>query len=113
MDLYSTINAGSPGHYNASDGNGTVRTHVARMQLEQAPYARAFVGMAPGAGTAAPSAAAVSDAEVFSPRLRITNGSRDPRDKASSTDTWLSRTGRKSPPCSQARHGAVSGIIMR
>lgn len=28
LDLYSTINAGTPGRYNASDGNGTVRTHV-------------------------------------------------------------------------------------
>ena len=35
MDLYSTINAGSPGHYNASDGNGTVASHVARMNGEQ------------------------------------------------------------------------------
>lgn len=31
LDLYSTINAGSPGHYNASDGNGTVASHVANM----------------------------------------------------------------------------------
>lgn len=32
LDLYSTINAGSPGHYKASDGNGTVLSHVAKMQ---------------------------------------------------------------------------------
>lgn len=31
MDLYSTVNAGSPGHYNRSDGNGTVASHVAKM----------------------------------------------------------------------------------
>jgi hypothetical protein len=32
LDLYSTINAGSPGHYNASDGPGnTVRSHVEKM----------------------------------------------------------------------------------
>lgn len=31
LDLYSTINAGSPGHYKASDGNGTVASHVAKM----------------------------------------------------------------------------------
>jgi hypothetical protein len=31
-DLYSTINAGSPGHFRASDGGGrTVKTHVRRM----------------------------------------------------------------------------------
>lgn len=35
MDLYSTINAGSPGHYSASDGNGTVASHVARMNGDQ------------------------------------------------------------------------------
>lgn len=27
LDFYSTINAGRPGRYNASDGNGTVRSH--------------------------------------------------------------------------------------
>lgn len=31
IDMYSTVNAGSPGHYNASDGNGTVSSHVANM----------------------------------------------------------------------------------
>lgn len=32
LDMYSTVNAGSPGHYKASDGNGTVMSHVAAMQ---------------------------------------------------------------------------------
>ena len=32
LDMYSTVNAGSPGHYKASDGNGTVASHVAAMQ---------------------------------------------------------------------------------
>lgn len=36
LDLYSTVNAGSPGHYKASDGNGTVASHVAAMS-GQAP----------------------------------------------------------------------------
>lgn len=31
LDMYSTVNAGSPGHFNASDGNGTVASHVAKM----------------------------------------------------------------------------------
>jgi len=31
MDLYSTVLAGSPGHYNAHDINGSIRSHVARM----------------------------------------------------------------------------------
>jgi len=31
LDLYSTVNAGSPGRYKASDGNGTVESHVAAM----------------------------------------------------------------------------------
>ena len=39
LDMYSTVNAGSPGHYNASDGNGTVASHVAKMmgQTSAAP----------------------------------------------------------------------------
>jgi len=31
QDLYSTVLAGSPGHYNRSDGAGTVAEHVANM----------------------------------------------------------------------------------
>lgn len=31
-DMYSTVLAGSPGHYNRSDGAGTVAQHVAAMQ---------------------------------------------------------------------------------
>jgi hypothetical protein len=31
MDLYSTVLAGSPGHYNRSDGAGTVAQHVGKM----------------------------------------------------------------------------------
>lgn len=36
-DMYSTVLAGSPGHYNRSDGAGTVAQHVARMQGGGAP----------------------------------------------------------------------------
>lgn len=32
QDMYSTVLAGSPGHYNRSDGAGTVAQHVAQMQ---------------------------------------------------------------------------------
>lgn len=39
MDMYSTVLAGSPGHYNRSDGAGTVAQHVARMQGSAAPAA--------------------------------------------------------------------------
>ena len=52
LDLYSTINAGSPGHYNASDGNGTVTSHVERMQREQAANVRRFLAST-SAGTRA------------------------------------------------------------
>lgn len=31
LDMYSTVLAGSPGHYNAKDMNGSVLSHVARM----------------------------------------------------------------------------------
>lgn len=34
LDLYSTINAGSPGRYNASDGNGTVSSHADKITRE-------------------------------------------------------------------------------
>lgn len=37
LDLYSTVNAGSPGHYSASDGNGTVASHVAKMMGTRLP----------------------------------------------------------------------------
>lgn len=47
MDLYSTINAGTPGRYNASDGNGTVRTHVAEILGAHKEKAKGWLG---GAG---------------------------------------------------------------
>lgn len=34
LDFYSTINAGKPGRYNASDGNGTVKSHVGKILNE-------------------------------------------------------------------------------
>ncbi|MBX3528082.1 MAG: hypothetical protein KF904_17920 [Rhodoblastus sp.] len=43
MDLYSTINAGRPGRYGASDGNGTVRSHTARMIREHSGNANRFL----------------------------------------------------------------------
>ncbi len=43
-DLYSTVNAGSPGHYHASDKPGeTVETHVNRMIRERSGQARRFL----------------------------------------------------------------------
>lgn len=47
IDLYSTINAGSPGHYNASDGNGTVASHVAKMMGQSVPQATPAMSYAP------------------------------------------------------------------
>lgn len=43
LDMYSTVNAGSPGHYDASDGNGTVSSHVANIQAAL-PKAQAWLG---------------------------------------------------------------------
>lgn len=37
QDLYSTVLAGSPGHYGRSDGAGTVAEHVAKMQGAATP----------------------------------------------------------------------------
>lgn len=42
-DLYSTINAGSPGRYNASDGNGTVRGHVGKILSQHVPKAQQWL----------------------------------------------------------------------
>lgn len=53
LNLYSTINAGSPGHFNASDGNGTVTQHVLRMQAANVGRARAILNG--GAGVTMPS----------------------------------------------------------
>lgn len=60
LDLYSTINAGAPGHYNASDGNGTVRSHVERMRVQEAARVRRFlnsgsVGSVPNPTTGLPT----------------------------------------------------------
>lgn len=44
LDIYSTINAGSPGHYGRSDASGkTVRQHVAEMQRTYGPKAQALL----------------------------------------------------------------------
>ena len=42
-DLYSTINAGSPGHPYARDMNGSVLEHVIRMQRSEAARVRQFL----------------------------------------------------------------------
>lgn len=60
LDLYSTINAGSPGHYNASDRPGmTVAKHVAAMGGQATPQAQ-VPGPAPilASGLAQPALAA-------------------------------------------------------
>lgn len=45
LDIYSAINAGRVGRYNASDREGeTVRSHVARMEREHGPKAAALLG---------------------------------------------------------------------
>jgi hypothetical protein len=47
LDLYSTINAGTPGRYGASDGNGTVQSHVGKILEEHQAKGRNWLG---GAG---------------------------------------------------------------
>ena len=48
LDLYSTINAGTPGRYNASDGNGTVRSHVTEILGAHKEKAKGWLGGAAG-----------------------------------------------------------------
>ncbi|MCJ2109967.1 hypothetical protein MKK64_01850, partial [Methylobacterium sp. E-025] len=55
LDLYSTINAGRPGRYDASDGHGTVRSHVAKMERDEAARVARFLSSGSGT-TAAPVA---------------------------------------------------------
>jgi hypothetical protein len=64
-DLYSTINAGAPGRPNASDGNGTVRQHVAKMLAEHSANAKAFLAAA-GQNTfgANPGATSITDVQA-------------------------------------------------
>lgn len=59
-DMYSTVLAGSPGHYNRSDGAGTVAQHVARMQGGAAPSLKSG-GAAPGLDSSAFAALAYAD----------------------------------------------------
>ena len=45
-DMYSTVSAGSPGHYSASDGNNTVSGHVASMMRSSLPAAQKILSQA-------------------------------------------------------------------
>lgn len=47
-DMYSTVLAGSPGHYNRADMNGSVNQHVAAMQRNAMPDAMKFLSGASG-----------------------------------------------------------------
>lgn len=69
LDLYSTINAGSPGHYNASDGNGTVASHVAKMMGQPLPAGSAPPALASAApATAAPTPQIPEPTGLLAPR---------------------------------------------
>lgn len=64
-DIYSTINAGSPGRYNASDANnggapGTVMDKVTQQMGPHRINAARLLGMQPGTPSAAPPAGASS-----------------------------------------------------
>lgn len=47
LDFYSTINAGRPGKYNASDGRGTVRTHVEEILARHVPIGKTWLAEVP------------------------------------------------------------------
>lgn len=46
LDMYSTVNSGSPGNYGASDGNGTVASHVQNMMGDARGAASKFLSSA-------------------------------------------------------------------
>lgn len=54
LDLYSTINAGRPGLYDRSDGNGTVRSHAAAIEKAHLARARQFLNSGAEAKPALP-----------------------------------------------------------
>jgi hypothetical protein len=62
LDLYSTINAGSPGHYKASDGNGTVASHVAKMMGQSLPAGMTL------SSPAEPAALSYADSQPTTPK---------------------------------------------
>ncbi len=82
LDLYSTINAGSPGHYSASDGHGTVSSHVTRMQGSTAALARAFLAQGTTAPAPTPSDAPIGDQAALDAHNRIVAGRGTPADHA-------------------------------
>lgn len=77
VDMYSTVLAGSPGHYNRSDGAGTVAQHVARMTGEAMPsssgmesdetYESAPAYVPPPPGVSAYDFAGLTDTQDFMP----------------------------------------------
>ena len=83
LDMYSTINAGSPGHYGRSDGNGTVRSHAANIEAQYLPAAqryvqdaapsRAYAGLPDGRANMAPLRGLD---EVRAPPIPVSNPSR-------------------------------------
>ena len=59
LDMYSTINSGSPGNYDASDGNGTVASHVQNMMATHRDAASKWLASA-GDSSWKPSNAALA-----------------------------------------------------
>ncbi len=82
-DLYSTVNAGSPGHYHSSDRPGmTVDRHISRMIAERSEQARQFLASgvpqsathatgAPSTPHSQPSPATASAARLAEARTRL------------------------------------------
>ena len=69
MDMYSTVLAGSPGHYNRSDGAGTVASHVAKMMGQPLPAGSAPPALASAApATAAPTPQIPEPTGLLAPR---------------------------------------------
>ncbi len=97
LDLYSTINAGSPGRYNASDGHGTVRDHVARMSREQQANVARILGE--GGDGMAPTAPSGDAGETGSGGV---GGDAAPGDAATADSSGSSRAIPNTAPSSAA-----------
>lgn len=76
MDMYSTVLAGSPGHYNSADQNGSVKQHVADMGKNE-QQALKWLGDAYSANPAQPASGPVGE-PVQLTGANMANGKADP-----------------------------------
>lgn len=107
LDLYSTINAGRPGRYNASDGNGTVRSHVENMRRTHGARAQRFLNSGDGPAAANQNIPAPTPRSGFSPgNFNVDDALRSSPMGSTSSNTDNSRTVSQNNPVTVNVQGA-------